>query len=306
MPRARKRSRRQTAPPPEVERTAPDPALDDQPRIPPETGAKSGEKSSVLDQMIANVVVTAIDAVQSRNVPAEEALRGAMEALTAAQKPALELVLNTAKAQAEIVHQLLQTDPAKARALGTEVGGLLAEAIERSPEFVNSLAAGITDLLSSATNLALAVAPAVLSGPESQVAQPPANKAPAGASMPPSQPQQASAVVESVPEQAPAEVAHSREPAPEAPPMTEAQLLDAILLTIAEGYATGLTGDVVAARIRVLYPAAVPTIQQYLEMEDFLVLMWMRQQPAMAEIAKEEKFARFYAELKAGMLSQAV
>ncbi len=206
-----------------------------------------------------------------------------MEALTAAQKPALELVLNTAKAQAEIVHQLLQTDP----------------------EFVNSLAAGITDLLSSATNLALAVAPVILSGPEAQIAQPVANRAPEGGSMPPSQGQQASADVEGGEAQAPADVAHSGEPAPEAPPMTEAQLLDAILLSIAEGYSTGLTGDVVAARIRVLYPATVPTIQQYLGMEDFLVLMWMRQQPALAEIAKEEKFARFYAELKAG-LSQAV
>jgi len=33
-----------------------------------------------------------------------------------------------------------------------------------------------------------------------------------------------------------------------------------------------------------------------------LVLMWMRQQPAMAEIAKDTGFAQFYAELKVGIM----
>jgi hypothetical protein len=51
-----------------------------------------------------------------------------------------------------------------------------------------------------------------------------------------------------------------------------------------------------------LYPAAVPTTQKYLAMNGFLVLMWMRQQPATAEIAKDAGFAHFYAELKAGIM----
>ena len=45
-------------------------------------------------------------------------------------------------------------------------------------------------------------------------------------------------------------------------------------------------------------------MQKYLAMDDFLVLMWMRQQPAMAEIAKDTGFAQFYAELKAGMIKR--
>jgi hypothetical protein len=65
---------------------------------------------------------------------------------------------------------------------------------------------------------------------------------------------------------------------------------------------TDQTGNVVSRSIRVLYPAAVPTMQKYLVMDDFLVLMWMRQQPAMAEIAKDTRFAQFYAELKAGII----
>ena len=45
-------------------------------------------------------------------------------------------------------------------------------------------------------------------------------------------------------------------------------------------------------------------MQKYLAMDDFLVLMWMRQQPAMAEIAKDTGFAQFYAELKAGIMKK--
>jgi len=45
-------------------------------------------------------------------------------------------------------------------------------------------------------------------------------------------------------------------------------------------------------------------MQKYLAMDDFLVLMWMRQQPAMAEIAKMSAgFAQFYAELEAGIVA---
>ncbi|MGD0599769.1 MAG: hypothetical protein ABR988_08100, partial [Terriglobales bacterium] len=64
------------------------------------------------------------------------------------------------------------------------------------------------------------------------------------------------------------------------------------------------TGNAVSGSIRVLYPAAVPTMQKYLAMDDFLVLMWMRQQPAMAEIAKDTGFAQFYAELKVGIMKK--
>jgi len=81
-------------------------------------------------------------------------------------------------------------------------------------------------------------------------------------------------------------------------------MLNAILLAIADGYSAGQTGNAVSGSIRVLYPAAVPTMQKYLATDDFLVLMWMRQQPAMAEIAKDTGFAQFYAELKVGIMKK--
>jgi len=69
-------------------------------------------------------------------------------------------------------------------------------------------------------------------------------------------------------------------------------------------YSAGQPGNTVSRSIRVLYPGAVPTMQKYLAIDDFLVLMWMRQQPAMAEIAKMSAgFAQFYAELEAGIVA---
>ncbi len=43
-------------------------------------------------------------------------------------------------------------------------------------------------------------------------------------------------------------------------------------------------------------------MQKYLAMDDSLVFMWMRQQPAMAEIAQDTGFTQFYAALKAGIM----
>jgi len=309
MARVRDQNRRRKAPrapvTPKVKRDAQDSAAGHQSWVPPATGTTAGIELSVLDRMIANVVVAAVDAVQSQGIPAEEALRGAMEALTAAQKPALELVVATAKAQAEIVQQaLLESDQAKARALGTELGELLAEAIERGPEVAGSVAGGIADLLNSATNLALAVAPTILGGAAPQPARTAAKATPeAGSSEPPQPRREGDVPVDTSAGPQPADVPHPQESAPEAPPAREAELLDAILDTIAKGYLAGLAGGETAAGIRSHYPAAVPQIQQYLGMEDFLVLMWMQQQPATAQIAREENFAHFFAEFKAGMLS---
>jgi hypothetical protein len=44
----------------------------------------------------------------------------------------------------------------------------------------------------------------------------------------------------------------------------------------ADGYSSGQTGNAVSASIRAVYPAAVPTMQEYLAMDDFLVRMWGR------------------------------
>jgi hypothetical protein len=92
-------------------------------------------------------------------------------------------------------------------------------------------------------------------------------------------------------------------PLPEAQPLTESELLESVIRAVAEGYSAGLPGGAVADSIRERYPAAIPVMQRYLSMDDFLVLMWMRQQPALAELAAGKDFPRFYAELKAGIQS---
>jgi len=239
-----------------------------QPRTSPDAGPGHDEGT------IADVLTKVI---QAQKVPAEEAIKAAMETLGAAQKAALDVVLNAATAQAEVVHKLLLGQIDGSRALGSELGGLLFKAVERSPEIIDSFATGLTQVLSSAE--------AVLSGPLRQ-------------SIPPAAP------VRSPQESQPTAVPDGAlpQPAPEPQQLTEFQLLNAILLAIADEYSAGQTGNAVSRRIRVLYPAAVPTMQKYLAMDDFLVLMWMRQQPAMAEIAKDKGFAQFYAELKAGIM----
>jgi hypothetical protein len=193
------------------------------------------------------------------------------------EKAVLDVVLNAATAQAEVVHELLLGQIDGSRVLGSELGGLLFEVVERSPEIINSFADGLTQILSSAG--------AVLNEPLWQ-------------SIPPVAP------IRSPQESQPTAVPDDAlpQPAPEPQPLTEAQLLNAILLAIADGYSTGQTGNAVSRSIRVRYPTAVPAMQKYLAMDDFLVLMWMRQQPAMAEIAKDTGFAQFYAELKAGIM----
>jgi hypothetical protein len=213
------------------------------------------------ERTVAEVLAQAIAAVQSHEVPAEEAMKTAMETIGASQKAALDLLLYAAHAQAEVVHELLADDGAKARALVSEVGNLLLGAVERGPEVIGAFAAGVAAFLDAA---AAPVKPA----PESQPAVIP------------------NSVVE--------------QPAPEPQPLTESQLLDAIVQIIADGYSAG-SGGAAANTIRERYPAAIPVMQRYLAMDDFLVLMWLRQQPALAEIAADKGFPRYYAEFKAGI-----
>ena len=239
-----------------------------QPRASPKAGPGHDEGT------IADVLTKAI---QSQKVPAEEAIKAAMETLGAAQKAALDVVLNAATAQAEVVHELLLGQIDGRRALGSELGGLLFKAVGRSPEIIDSFATGLTQVLSSAH--------AVLSGPLRQSTPPAAPVRSPQASQP-----------TAVPGGAPPQ------PAPEPQQLTESQLLNAILLAIADGYSAGQTGNAVSRRIRVLYPTALPTMQKYLAMDDSLVFMWMRQQPAMAEIAQDTGFTQFYAALKAGIM----
>jgi hypothetical protein len=239
------------------------------------------------------VVSQAIRAVQSQKVPAEQALRTAMGTLGAAQQSVVELMLSAAKAQAQMVEYLArgQSDP-RLRSLGSEIGGLLVKAVERSPEFVDSLAAGLTQFLSSMSS----PAPPSRTGKAGPPPRPPAS-APT--------PVPASAPIQSQPGPQAEQTPDSAPPpsVTEPQPLTESQLLEAITGAIAEGYSAGRSGQAVAESIRVLYPAAIPTMQTYLAMDDFLVLMWMRQQPALAEIANNAQFPQFYAELKTAILN---
>jgi hypothetical protein len=206
------------------------------------------------------VIAQAISAIQSKKIPAEEAMRAAMETIGASQKAALELLLYAARAQAEVVHEVLADGAAKARSFASGAGNLLLEAAERSPEVIGSFTAGLAGFVDAVTS-------PVKPLPESQPAAAP----------------------DSVMEH----------PAPEPQPLGESQLLDAIIRAIADGYSAGLPGGTVAHSIRERYPAAIPVIQRYLAMEDFLVLMWLGQQPALAELAAEKEFPRYFAELKA-------
>jgi hypothetical protein len=212
-------------------------------------------------RIIADVLAQAITGVQSQKIPAEEAMKTAMETIGASQKAALDLLLYAAHAQAEVVHELLADDGAKARALVTEVGDLLLGAMERSPEVISAFAAGVAAFLDAAA-----------------------------------------APVKPPPETHPAAISNSvmEQPAPEPRPLTESQLLDAIIQIIADGYSAG-PGGAAANTIRERYPTAIPLVQRYLAMDDFLVLMWLRQQPALTKFAAEEGFPRYYAELKAGI-----
>jgi hypothetical protein len=226
---------------------------------------------------IADVITEVIAVVQSQKVPADEAIRAAMATLDAVQKTALDVVLNAATAQAEAVHELLLGQIDGSGAPGSGLGGLLFEVLEHSPEIINALATGLTQGLNSAE--------AVRNGPPQQ------SIPPAAPVCSPQESQPAAAPDGALPQ-----------PSPDPQQLTESQLLNAILLAIADGYSGGQTGSAVSRSIRALYPAAVPTMQEYLAMDDFLVLMWMRQQPALAEIAKDSGFAQFYAELKAAMM----
>jgi hypothetical protein len=227
----------------------------------PRVSKNRHSKRGLDERIVAEVLAQTITAVQSQKIPAEVAMKTAMETIGASQKAALDLLLYAAHAQAEVVHELLADDGAKARALVSKVSDLLLGAVERSPEVIGAFAAGVAAFLDAA-------ATPVIPPPESSTA----------------------AGLDSVVEQ----------PAPESQPLTESQLLDAVVQIIADGYSAG-SGGAAANTIRERYPAAIPVIQRYLAMDDFLVLMWLRQQPALAELAAEKGFARYYMELKAGM-----
>jgi len=186
-----------------------------------------------------------------------------MEDLSVAQKAALELMLQVAQAQAELVQGVLARDT-RLKTIGQEVGSLLGNAFDFGFEVIDTL--GLKDLLNSA-------AP---SSP--RTAQPAPCETTPAPTVPPTE-QEAS------------------EPAAEQQSTPESQI-NAILQMMAEGYSAGQPGDAVAQRIRAAYPAAISGIQQYLAMDDFLVLMWLRQQPALATVAADEDFPPFYAKLK--------
>jgi uncharacterized protein YoaH (UPF0181 family) len=223
-----------------------------------------------LAAVLTAVLAQAITAVQARQVPAEQAIKAAMNSLGAAQKAGLEFLLGAVQAQARIARQLLDQAPAASRTLGSELSGLLVQAVERSPEILDSVASGFKSWLTA------------VAGPGEVRPEPPFGSSPENSEAPPS------------PEPSiPAET----------PPASKAKDVDTILAVMAEGYSRGQSGGEVAQTIRTRYPDALPDMQKYLAMDDFLVLLWLRQQPALAAVAGEEGFARFYAELKMGIMA---
>jgi hypothetical protein len=67
------------------------------------------------ERIVAEVLAQAITAVQSQKIPAEEAMKTAMETIGASQKAALDMLLYAAHTRAEVVHEVLAEDGAKAR-----------------------------------------------------------------------------------------------------------------------------------------------------------------------------------------------
>ena len=243
---------------------------------PADARAANNTQERFADPTLAEVLAQVISAVQSQKVPAEAALRAAMEGLSTAQKSVLELSVKAAEAQANLVHELLARDHPKLGGLQSDVTSLLTSAVESGLELLNAL--GFTELLTPT---------AASPGAGNQKAS---NSSPAPTPGPPEEEQIS-----------PAAATESTPPRPETEPQsTPESLLDPILAMIAQGYSADQPGDAVARSICADYPAAVSTIQQYLAMDDFLVLLWMRQQPALAEIAAREDFPQFYAQLKTG------
>jgi hypothetical protein len=227
-------------------------------------GKKSRHSQRDTDQRtIADVLAQAITVVQSQKVPAKEAINAAMEMIGASQKTALGLLLYATELQAEVVRELLADGGAKLRSPVSQAGELLLGAASRSFEAIGSVAEGLTGLLTP---------------PAAPLKAPPKSRMTAHNSV-------------------------TKALAPEPQPLTESQLLEAIVRSVADGYSARLPGGTVADSIRERYPAAIPVMQRYLSMDDFLVLMWMRQQPALAELATKKEFLGFYAELKAAILS---
>jgi hypothetical protein len=246
------------------------------------------------------VLAQAIQTVQSQRVPAEEALKAAMASLGAAQKAALDFLLEAAQTQAGIVRELLRVDTTSATAaLGAGFGGLLAKAVERTPAIIDSVAGELSRWLGSGASAAgtqtsgtTEVVPLPDSGPSA--ADPSPVTAPSVETAGPAPFQQREP-----------ESSHPSKPEAglsKAPPAPESQSLEAVLATLAEEYSAGRNGGEAAQAICERYPAAVASMRQYLAMEDFLVLMWLRQQSALAQPAAEPAFPKFYAELKAAIL----
>jgi cell pole-organizing protein PopZ len=216
-------------------------------------------------EAIAEVLARVVATVQAQQAPAEAALKAAMESVGATKKAALQLLLEGAQAQAEIVRRLLLVDMrAVTGSLGSELGGLVVKAMQHTPVVIETLTAELSRWLG----------------------------APAG--------------VKVQSESGPAPATETIAPEPAQPSKTsrpaEAQTLDTILTAIAEAYCSGQSGGEAAQILREHYPLAVASMQEYLAMDDFLVLMWLRQQPVLAALAAERGFTRFYAELKTAML----
>ena len=214
---------------------------------------------------IADVLAQAISAIQLQKIPAEQAVKAARESVAASQKAALDLLLYAAQAQAEVVHELLADNAAKPRAIIEGVGSLLLDAM---------------------TYISGAQSP---DGSRNKAASPKAVHRRSSVKTPRKRRDQA------------ASGGNGKAPSPE-PRLSEAEMLDAVVRAIAEGYSARQPGGAVAHSIGERYPSAIPVMQQYLAMDDFLVLMWLRQQPPLANLAAEPGFSRFYAELKNGVV----
>lgn len=329
--------------------------------------APAPPQQSPAESGMVEVLKQLVTALEAKKVPADEAIKNAMETLSQAQRGALDIVMQAAKANATTttghpmmdklmerflermsageekktnpiaefremlttVRELqgLSVDPSsgkkpsfldEARGLAeilkvdtdgslrsllfgkgeideAPVTGMAAafkffgSAIERKPEILDYLTRGLGALVDRLSTPAAPghVQPTVIR----QVS--PSLSGPATA---------ATSVTTGNPPNSIQPSAPITTPSQSVPPQA---VIDGILQAVLNGYQAQYDGSAVANSIAVLYPGAIPLLQEYLQMNDSMVMMWLRTQPVLAPIVNNEDFPEFFMDFKKGVLIEA-
>ena len=329
------------------------------------SGAPNSAQPALNEHVLGEILSKAITAIQQQKMPADEAIKSALDTLSQAQRGAMEIVLNAAKSQsqsttghpmmdkvfervltkmvdgeeqrrnpmeefktmlqtvrelqgltgenaapqrrggmieeAKAVAELLKSDndgTIKSFILGSrdadaepasgwgQLFAFLGKAIERRPDIIDHVANGLGRL---------------------------ANAAAAPRIMPPQRPVTITPALTGTsteaPDAVPGETAADTNPplvqTSATPPqaISEQQVIEGILMAVANGYRGNYDGEAVAKSIKVLYPKAIELMRQYMNYPDSLVLGFLRNQAPLAPIVDNDDFTEFFANFKAGIMA---